>query len=287
VTRLTIYPLLSLALVHLVEIAHARGGCPPPRGELRQASVNGELELSVEPEPCDEAALASGRIPGAIYQLGRVRPERERIWQARSLELHTAVLVASDGDYVVTADPGHAGSALTVRNSAGVVIRSLAREDVVSIAEQLGGVMWRMIGLDPTEELVVLEVLRFDEASNRVEHIDSRRIQLMDGRVIDGPVTPPGFEVPRLACPPHWKPTTLVSRGELVQLCRERRDGDVIGRVYSFEHGRFRLIRAWAYEPPGDGAIWRPDAEGDACEIVNRGGEVISYGCGDDVAPPS
>lgn len=282
-TRAVTALLLGLALVHLAEAAQARGGCRPRAG-FAKASSNGELELIVEPEPCDEAALANGRFPGAIYRLERVGPERKTIWRARSPELHSHGLVASDGDYVITADEGIAGSGITIRNSAGAVIRSLSREEVISIPEQLAGAYWWIMGLDPSEEFLEVKVLRGD-ASGRM---GARRIQLMDGRVIGSPVAPPGFELPRLDCPPHMKLEVDAYHGVLRQECREGRNGGGFSRSYSFEDGEFELVETWKHEPRGNGAFWqRVEGHPGACESIYRDGDLGSERCGEDVEPPA
>jgi len=272
--------LLCLAVVHCADAAGARGGCPLLAG-WSQASSNGELELSMEPEPCDEAAVREGRyLPLAVYRLERVGPPRQMVWQMRSAEIHGDGLVASDGDYVLTADRSFLGAAITIRNSAGAVIRSLSREDVISIPEQLAGAYWWIVELDPTEEFVELRIMQTDDVRFR-----SRRVQLMDGRVIGRPATPERFEVPRLACPLHMKLHVRVYGGGLWQECRGGREGGSWGRSDLFEDGRFRLVEEWMHEPTSGDGVFRRRAEAGPriCETIYRGGRLMSERCSLDV----
>ena len=247
-------------------------GCPvetPPQ-RWTQTSANGEYELIVEPE--FRRGEAETVFESATYRLERVG-QRETVWKVESPEFHRQALVANDGDYVVTSGRWSGSDVLTIRNSAGAMIRSLADEDLASIAEQLEGASWSL--------------KKFDASYEQGRSI-SRQIQLMDGDVIDPPMSPPGFELPVLECPaPAALWVFAIWRKLILQCLAEDRQ---LVRTYEYADAPFRLIQASSYGPPGrDSQVWRArDSEDEPgpCETIYSNGEVVSERCGPGVASP-
>lgn len=260
-------------------------GCPGPPESWTQASANGEFELSVNPEYVRrERGLV---LDGARYRLERVGVRRETVWEVRAPELHGVGFVANDGDYVVTARPWRRGDALTIRNSAGAVIRSLAEEDVVSIAEQLEGASWSLKGLDASQEYLEIEVAFFNDSYEQLRSI-SRQIQLMDGYVLDAPSAPPGFQIPQLACSAPARLRVFAIARNLTLVCIDDPRTHEVLREYEFADERFRLVMARDFGG-GDGRQWRARVSEDEpgpCETIYRDGEVVSERCGPDVTSP-
>lgn len=284
--RAAVYSLCCSVLV-IWWPGHPAHGCPiPPTEPWTQASANGAFELIFEPGERPSQESGSWRRE-ATYRLERVGARREVVWEVRSPELHDMGFVANDGDYVVTARAWPGGDALTIRNSAGALIRSLANHDLVSIAEQLEGARWSLKELDASQEYLEIEVAFYNDSSEQQRAI-TRRIQLMDGFVLDSPNTPPGFQLPAVACSAPAALQVGASLHYLTLACIDAaRDHRVI-REYELRDEHFRLV--WALEFEGeDRRSWRArgaEDEPGPCETVYRNGKVVSERCGPGVTPP-
>lgn len=221
----------------------------------------------------------------ASYRLERVRPRREVLWRVQSAPFQHAGIVANDGAYVVTA--GRSFDAVTVRNSAGAVIREIAAGEIVSIAERLAGATWGLAALDFSQRYLALEVLIDDDAFEKRRAL-VRRVQLMDGRVLDPPHTPPGFVLPRLACDSDSTLARRAYEGRLLLDCITRGGEFAKRRVYELAGEQLRLtetsdrgedlVRIWSR----GGSRKKPFP----CEEIRRDGELVSERCGPEVLPP-
>lgn len=269
--------LLGVALA-VVAATSPSGACPFPERWTR-ASASGELELVVEPVFGDEGA--ERRLRGSRLRLERVGDERTVIWETTSPELLWTGFVADDGDYVVTL-----GGEVTIRNSAGAVVRSLSQDELVSIAEQLDGADRRVIGLDATEEYLLVEIFR-DENAERIA-IASRRVQLMDGAVLDPPATPPGFALPPLTCAPPAELRVVAMSENLWQGCLAPSGDAGETRAYAYADGAFRIVEARSFGPGVDRWWVAEDQEvgSGPCERIHRDDALVSERCGPDVEPP-
>ncbi|HEU4429379.1 MAG TPA: hypothetical protein VFT98_11540 [Myxococcota bacterium] len=282
--------LLGVELLQLSAAARARG-CPPVARPFAQASASGLLELIVEPDERERRDGKGRGMPGARYRLVRAGSASASIWEATSDDFPAQALVANDGDYVVTAFPVYEGPAITIRNSAGAVIRSLTEQDLISIPEKLDGAMWRIVGLDPGEEYLEIEVSRFGESGAEHERVALRRVQLMDVRVVDAPVVPPDFALPRIDCPAHTTLAVHADSAGLALTCAGEEDGPRFGRSYALEDGDLLLVDEFSRDARGDVQVrWlkrEAGAPAERCESIYRGGELVSERCGEDVEPPS
>jgi hypothetical protein len=285
--RTAVYSLGCSVLILCLPVSQALS-CPTPLPERwTQASANGEYELIVEPSlERDEDGLV---FDGATFRLERVGIRRETVWEVKSAGFQREALVANDGDYVATVGWWFGAPEITIRNSAGAVIRSLSEDDLVSIAEQLDGASWSLVGLDDTEEYLVIEVSGL-AASTDSGHPVTRRIQLMDGDVVEPPITPPGFEIPGLECPAPAARRVLASPGVLMLLCNADDRSHSSVRSYEFADAQFRLVAVREHGPQGgEGRWWREvgtEDEPGPCETIYRNGEVASERCGPDVTSP-
>ena len=272
---------MSVLLLASIAAGAPTAACPLPPLSWTKSSANGGLELirvSLTEEPRSDPWS-----PPATYRLERVGPSRELVWEARANDFHFAGLVANDGDYVVT---WGSGDDITLRNSAGAVIRSVAPDEIVSLAEQVEGATWTVRGLDESQEYLLVDVVLADESLEG--RVSSRRIQLMDGEVIDAPHTPPGFELPELSCPASTTLRVAAYWHGVSLRCLDASGAISLWRDYELHESGFELIEA--VDMRGGGVLrWSAQGSEDEpgpCERSYRDDELVSQRCGADVAAP-
>ncbi len=282
-TRTGLASLTCSVLIQFAPVSLALG-CPlPPPERWTQTSGNGAYELIVE--PIEERRPDGTRLfHGATYRLERVGVRRATVWNVNSPDMHSEAVVAGDGDYVVTARGWYYRGGVTIRNSAGAVIRSLTADDLVSIQERLDGATWRVAGLDESEEYLLIEVDFYDEQFEKSQTI-TRRVQLMDGYVMDAPASSQDLEIPHLECAEPGGLVVFAGWRELELTCNARAGGPEAVRTYELENDQLRLIEALDIEH-GTLSHWRrasSESEPGPCETIYRDGDVVSERCGSDV----
>jgi len=83
------------------------------------------------------------------------------VWEAKTRSVHTGILVAKDGSWLLTWDPwcSKEGPALTLRDASGVAVWELFAANFLSARdeEQLSGFGWRVSAFDPSAGFVVID----------------------------------------------------------------------------------------------------------------------------------
>jgi hypothetical protein len=283
-------PLLGLWMLGTSADALALRCDPPPRRSTFE-SPSGEYRLVV---------IRGQRLDGfdkryadATLRLVRGPAGSDVVWEITAREQPLGALVTRDGNRVVAFDDWCSpfGPVLTIRGERGAVIRSLVDADIESVWEGLHDAMWRVKGIGPDGQTVVLYGDYAPHGSSRVAL--RRTVALTRGDVVEGPPEPDGFEVPTLLCPEGTALRRFASAAgpfalapTLILACQRGEEHEPVrARAFSFENGIFLL--EWDRR---DGRDWNragPDAEHPGpCERVSRSAEEVSERCGPDVVPP-
>jgi len=265
--------------------------CDPPPRRSTFESPNGEYRLVV---------IRGQRLDGfenryadATLRLVRRPAGSDVVWEMTAPKQPLGALVTRDGSRVVTFDDWCSlfGPVLTIRGEGGAVIRSLVDADIESVWEGLHDAMWRVKGLGPDGQTVVLDGDYSPQGSSRVAL--RRTVEPARGDVVDRPPEPDGFDVPTLVCPEGtllrrfasaaglFAPTPML----LLACGRGEEDDPARARAFSFENQTFRL--EWDRRGGRDWTRAGPDAEHPGpCERVVRSAEEIKERCGPDVVAP-